>query len=226
MGGTRHRVFWWVFGTHAAVLALMLIVPWLKGCSRPKIIPIDLTAIPPAPEQIVQPEPVKKEAPPPTNTPPRQVKKEPEPKEPEPKPEPKKPEWKPAEVKRQDRRVANPNTQPVPQQRQIDVSGIKSALQSAGGGSTSPFAGYYSSVYQHFYSVWQQPAGTPVGTTAAAVIRVERDGTVSYKSLDRPSGVAAFDQSVQAALNAVARLPAPPADLPSRDITVTFELSN
>lgn len=90
----------------------------------------------------------------------------------------------------------------------------------------SPFAGYYDSIKQQMYAVWQQPAGTPIGTTATASIRVERDGTVSLKSITRRSGNAQFDQSVQNALNDTDRLPIPPTDLPDRNIKVEFVLSD
>jgi len=76
------------------------------------------------------------------------------------------------------------------------------------------------------YSVWQQPAGAPVGLTASTTLRVERDGTVSSKTITRRSGNMLFDQSVQNALNDTVRLPVPPADLPSRTIEIEFALSD
>lgn len=96
----------------------------------------------------------------------------------------------------------------------------------SGGGMYSPFAGYYDSIKQRMYAVWQQPANAPKGIPVTASIRVERDGTVSFKSISRRSGNAQFDQSVQNALNATTRLPAPPADLPDLNITVEFVLSD
>lgn len=250
MNRTRHQIFWWVFGTHAVVLFLLLVIPWVKGLFRPKpkeiITFVDLAA--PMPEPVVPepviapPEPVKKTiAPPPTNPPPKKVESKPppkkeEPKKPEPPPEPEKPKWKPAPVVRQNNRVANPAAPAAkPVQPQIDVNKIRTTLAgavgstgsgSSSGGTFSPFAGYYSTVQQRLYAAWQQPAGTPIGTTATAVIRVERDGTLSYRSVSRRSGNATFDASVQKALDAVSRLPAPPADLPDRNITIEFVLSN
>ena len=90
----------------------------------------------------------------------------------------------------------------------------------------SPFGGYYDSVKQQMYGVWQQPAGAPIGLTTTASIRVERNGTVSLKSITRRSGNALFDQSVQNALNATTQLPAPPPDLPSNTIEIEFVLSD
>lgn len=136
---------------------------------------------------------------------------------------------------RQNNPVAKPTVNPTPS---LDYSGLKSALANAasgagsssgtgsGSGVYSPFAGYYDSIKRQIYAIWQQPSGVPVGMTATAVLRVERDGRVSVKSISLRSGNASFDQSVQSALTATIRLPVPPADLPSRDIEVEFALSN
>jgi outer membrane biosynthesis protein TonB len=144
---------------------------------------------------------------------------------------------------RQNNRVPNPNAKPsTPSRKPIDYSGLQSALNSSvttsgsgastgtgsgsGGGMYSPFGWYYDSVKQQMYAVWQQPAGAPIGLTVTATVRVERDGTVSLKSITRRTGNALFDQSVQNALNMTTRLPTPPVDLPDRNIEIVFELSD
>jgi outer membrane biosynthesis protein TonB len=144
---------------------------------------------------------------------------------------------------RQDKRVPNPNMKTsMPARKSVDYSGLKSALNSSattsgsgtstgtgsgsGGGMYSPFGWYYDSVKQQMYAVWQQPAGAPIGLTVTATVRVERDGTVSLKSITRRTGNALFDQSVQNALNVTTRLPTPPVDLPDRNIEIVFELSD
>lgn len=222
---------------------------------KPKIIAtFDLTAPPPPPPETVPeipqpkpvPEPKKKIAPPSTNTPPKKVVKKIEPKKAEPKkPEPKKPAPKPKPAPklteaqrlaaiRQNKKVTNPNLSPAPSKPSLDFSGLQSALSSAasGSGSGSPggtyslFAWYYDRVKQQMYSVWQQPAGAPIGLTATATVRIGSDGTVYSKAITRRSGNLLFDQSVQNALNSTVRLPAPPADLPSRTIEIEFALSN
>ncbi|MGE4490248.1 MAG: TonB C-terminal domain-containing protein [Kiritimatiellales bacterium] len=170
------KIFWWVLGTHGGILFLLLVIPWLKGCFRPKpkeiVTFVDIAPPPAASESIAEPtaepepsipEPVKKPAPlpPPTNTPPKKVESKPKPSPPKPAPkkpdppptktkpktEPKK-QWKPTEVVRQDRKVANPN---APKQPQVDFSRVKSALQSAAGGtgsgsSSGSVGGSYSSL--------------------------------------------------------------------------------
>lgn len=253
-----------MFGTHAAVLFLLLFIPWIKGCfhPKPKIITFIDMGAPPPPEIAPEPEPAPKvekpvPAPPKTNAPPKKVEvKKPEPK-PKPKPEPKKPEPKKAEPKkaepkpapklteaqklaaiRQNNKVTKPSAASA--QPKLDFSGIQSALSSAassagssygsgtgsGGGSYSPFAWYYAEITKKMYAVWQQPSSAPRGLTASATIRVERDGTVSSKSITRRSGNMLFDQSVQNALSDTVQLPAPPADLPSRTIEIEFALSD
>lgn len=131
----------------------------------------------------------------------------------------------------------------APARPQLDLSGLRAELNKAstgsgsgtaasgtgsgaGGGMRGPFDDYYDSIKQRMYAVWQQPVGAPLGASATAMIRVERDGRVSAKSISRRSGNAQFDQSVQNALNATFQLPPPPPDLPDRNITVEFVLSN
>lgn len=202
----------------------------------------------PAPKPVPKPKPTPKPAI--TNTPPKKVETNAPPKKVEPKPEKKpveakKPAPKPktlAERLAEVRKGGKPVTKPVIKSSpQLDFSGIKSALNSASAGSSSgsssgsgsgsaggmysPFAGYYDSVKRQMYSVWQQPAGAPIGLSATATIQIERNGTVIAKSITRRSGNAPFDQSVQSALNATVHLPVPPADLPSRNIEVEFVLS-
>ncbi len=146
---------------------------------------------------------------------------------------------------RQDKRVPNPNTKTSASARKpIDYSGLQSALNSSvktsgsgtstgnglgsGGGMYSPFGWYYDLVEKQMLSpeVWQPPAGAPIGLVAVATVRVERDGTVSSKSITRPTGNALFDQSVQNALNVTTRLPTPPVDLPDRNIEIFFVLAD
>lgn len=267
MNERQKRVFSWVSGAHLATVILVLVLPAIKGCFRPKpkeiITFVDLSAPPPPPpEPEVEhkpkptPEPVKiSKIPPPKPVRTNSVPKKPEPKKPTPKkPEPAKPETKKPAVTntppkptpkseaerlaavRQNRPIPPPKgpTRPTqPAARPLDFSGLRSALDSAatgsgsgGSGVYSPFAGYYEGVERQMYAVWQQPTGVPVSLTVAAVVRVERDGRVSLKSITRRSGHAALDQSVQNALNATTRLPAPPAGLPDRNITIEFELSD
>ena len=220
-----------MFGTHATILFLLIVIPWIKNLLRPKpkeiVTFVEMAAAPaatvaePAPAKPV-PEPAKP-APVPKPQPKKTIPK------PKPKPEPKKeepakPKWKPAPVVRQDRRVANPNAAQQ-QQSKVDLTRLRNVLQSSPSGAVSPFASYYNLVQQRCYSVWRQPSGTPIGITAIAAIRIENSGVISSKYISKSSGNAEFDQSVQNALNAVGNLPAPPNGLPN-PVSVEFVLSN
>ncbi|MCC7300955.1 MAG: TonB C-terminal domain-containing protein [Verrucomicrobia bacterium] len=208
----------------------------------------------PKPEKKLSPKPIETNAPPKkveTNAPPKKV----ETKKPavtntptKPKTEAEKLEERLAEVRKGGKPVKASKTQPgapVAKSR-LDYSGLQAALNSGAAGSSSgtgsggsssgfgsgsggmysPFAGYYDSIKQRMYGVWNQPAGAPIGLTATAVIRVEKNGTVSRKAITARSGNMLFDQSVQSALNATLQLPAPPDELAGQDIEIVFELAD
>ncbi len=207
--------------------------PELKPEKKPE--PVKTNA-PPKKVETKKPE-VKKPEPAKTNAPPKKTETNAPPK-------PKTEEEKLAAI-RQNTKVRNPNAKPAaPAKKALDLSGLKAALNSSATGSGSatssgsgsgsgsggsmynPFAWYYEKVKDQMYAVWQQPAGAPIGLTAVANIRVERDGRVSLKSITRRSGNSLFDQSVQGALNDTARLPMPPPDLPDRNISIEFSLKD
>jgi len=202
----ENRLFWWVFSIHVALVGGLLIAPLFHR--RPKEIvhfvefvsepaPVEQPVVQPKPA--VQPKPVAVEAPIPTN----------------------KPKWKPAKVIRQDKRVVREPPRPTPNASSTpDLSDLKKALGAVG--TVDPHGAYYRSIFSRFYSVWQVPVGSAYGVSAQGVITIGADGTLLSRKLTRASGDVAFDQSVQKALNAIYRLPAPPADLPSRTITVEF----
>jgi outer membrane biosynthesis protein TonB len=161
LNGLHKKVLTRVFGTHAAVLFLLLFIPWVRGCvhPKPKIITfIDLGA-PPPPEIASEPEPepapkVEKPvpAPPKTNAPPKTVKtnappkkaepkktevKKAEPKKADPKPAPKLTEAQRLAAIRQNNKVTKPS--PAPAQPKLDFSGIQSALNSAASSAGSSY---------------------------------------------------------------------------------------
>lgn len=225
----------WVISVHVVLILVAVILPLFQKLIRPKkkeiitFVAIENESIPnPVPEiQPVEveslPEPKAVEIPIQTNTPPKKVEK---PEKPKPKPEPKKPKWKAAPVVRQNKRIIKDSKKPAPvapTRKRISASDIRNALSTGGGGGTfDPHGAYYNTVMQRMYSVWQVPVGAAYGLTARASVTVGTDGTVSNRRLIRGSGDAVFDQSVQKALNTVNRLPRPPADLPSRTITIEF----
>lgn len=239
MKNSKNTIFRRVLGVHAAILFLMLFIPWLRGCFRPRPREIvtyinfaPVTAdVAPAPEPTPEPEPARRPDPPPRSDPPPRPDPTPPPQaapKPEPTPEPApRPAWRPAEVVRQDtpaqRTIPAPDPQPT-RQPTIDPATVRETLERVAGGRSDPLAAYYEQVRIRLYEVWHPPAGVPLGLTATARIRVEPDGSISSKSISRRSGHAAFDQSVQEALNRITRLPRPPANLPDRTIDIEFDL--
>jgi TonB family protein len=220
----HNKLFWSICGAHLGMIVLLIVVPFVRGFFRPKPAELSVSV---AIVDSAQVAPQANPAPAPQPTP-QPIEPEPEP-EPEPAPapapapKPKEPEWKPAKVIRQNNRVTRQTATPTsaPQQ-QPDLNTVKNALR----GSVDLFSSYYQRVLARYYAVWQQPTTAPFGTQAVALITVAPDGTILSKEMSQPSGVAVFDRSVEAALGRVSGLPAPPADLPSRTISVTFVLSN
>lgn len=225
----KDKIFWWVCGTHGSIIFLLVVIPFLRGCFRPKpkepVVFVEMVSdappsaqtpskeiLPSEPEPEPEPEPAKPVAPAP----------KPKPK-PEPKVEPAKPKWKPAEVVKQNRRVTRQSTTPktqTPVRKQPSSSQIRNALSS----SINQENAYYGTVFARYYAVWQQPTTLPIGLSAQATIRVEKSGRISFAQITRRSGNSTFDQSVQNALNAVSSLPVPPAELAGNNITIDFVL--
>ncbi len=221
----QKTILHWVIGFHIVLILGVVIVPTFQKLFKPKKKEI-ITFVTfgdggvPNPVQEIQPvevesppEPKSVEIPFQTNKPPKKVK------------EPEKPKWKPAPVVKQNKRIVKDSKKPAPvtpQRKLITTSDIQKALGGTTGGTIDPHGGYYNTVMQRLYGVWQVPVGAAYGLSAQASITLGADGSVSSRQLIRSSGDSAFDQSVQKALNAVNRLPRPPADLPSRTITIEF----
>jgi len=232
----RKKIFWVVSGTHAGIIFLLVVIPFLRGCfhRKPKetVMFVDLAASAPSvPKPIlpsIEPEPEPTPTPMPEPKPKPTPKPTPKPKpKPKPKPEPEKPKWKPAPVVRQNKRVTKESKKPVPvtpQRKRITASDIQKALGTTRATSADQHLVYCNSLQPRFYAVWQQPTAAPYGTKATATIRVGADGNILFRSLTVLSGNRAFDQSVQNALNAAQRLPAPPKGSVNRSITIDFVL--
>lgn len=217
MPGKSNKLFWWVFGIHATIIGGLLVAPLFHRRPKEIVTFVEYVSEPAAgeiqpagAERLPEPKPIveaPKQAP-----------------IPEPKPEPEKPKRKPNPVVRQNKRIVIGSEKPAPvspSPKRITSSDIRNALGSTRG-LTSPFATYYTTVRERMYGVWKVPVGVAYGLSAQASITIGADGSISNRQLIRPSGNTAFDQSVQSALNAVNRLPRPPANLPSRTITIEF----
>ncbi len=210
MQGKPNKLFWWVFGIHAAVIGGLLIAPLFHRRPKEIVTFVEFVSEPAPIEQpvIEQKAIVEKlivDVPMPTNSPPK------------PKPKLK----RPTEIKRSTKRVQLNPTPVTPTKKRITSTDIQNTLGSAGR-TVDPHEAYYISVRERMYGVWLVPVGAAYGLKATGSITISPDGAVLNRRLTYPSGSPAFDQSVQSALNTVNRLPRPPADLPSRTITIEF----
>ena len=92
----------------------------------------------------------------------------------------------------------------------------------------SPFAWYYALVRQIMYDAWEQPGSlsAAAGFSADVEIVVQRDGTITARRMQRPSGNALLDASVMKAVNAVSKLRPLPSSFigGAHTIVITFEL--
>ena len=130
---------------------------------------------------------------------------------------------------RRDPPPAQPPPRPALTPEQIRQQLAQSLPQGATptAGTTDAFTRYMTLLYETLYRSWVQPTSVMPGTTATALIRVERDGRISRRELTRRSGQPAMDESVQRALNALTRLQPLPAEIRGThyDFTIEFELT-
>lgn len=222
---------------HGVLLALILLVPLVGRCSKPKkqeqIMMVEMVApaAPPAPVQ----------APPPKPEPPKP--KPPEPKPPEPKPEPPpepKPKLKKAdEIKPQTNRVVRrPETapQPPPPVKTLTAAEIAASLRKnlpvsstptpPTGGTPSELGAYYGRIQRILYEAWRQPPGVS-GLSVQVSLRIQKSGFIMQRRLISSSGSAAMDDSVMSGLRSVTTLPSLPDTVRDSfiDVTITFETS-
>lgn len=150
MNGLRQRVLRWVFGTHFAVLVLLLVIPSLRGCFRkePQIIAtFDLgLPPPPLPEIEPEPEPVPEIKPPPkpekkpepvpalTNPPPKKAETNPPPK----KTEEKKPAVTNPPPKKAETKKAEPQTPPKPKTLEERLAEVRKGGKPAARPAATP----------------------------------------------------------------------------------------
>lgn len=202
---------------HAVVILGVIIAPlvanWLLRRQRKNYIVIDLTlALPDIPADAVaaaaEPKPPE---------PPRDI------------PEDLKPKPK---VQKSAKRVTRPEPKPKLTQEEIRrllAAGAKIGDRASAATDEFPEAWYYALVKQAMYDAWNQPSGpaVPAGLRTIVVIRVERSGTVTRRTLAQTSGNARMDDSVMKAVQSVSKLRPLPSQWPGahKDIDITFDLS-
>ncbi len=224
------RIFWRITGLHIALVASILIFPFMKGCfsreSNDEVITlIDLS--------LVQPADIPVEVPPPEPEPPA-----PDPEPPAPDPEPPVPGPEPEQRRREIeisrervRRDPTPPTRP-----RLTQEEIRRRLERELGGQPKPPvqtdvpAWYYALVRDAMNAAWNEPAGLslPPGATTRVRIRVQRDGRITRREQIRSSGNSTMDSSVMTAVNSVTRLRELPSEVRGeyKDITIDFELQS
>jgi TonB family protein len=79
------------------------------------------------------------------------------------------------------------------------------------------------------YDAWAQPGGLAAepGRIARILVRVERDGRITARTLVQSSGEPLIDDSAMQAVNSISRLKPLPASFPGKykNITIDFELT-
>jgi len=110
------------------------------------------------------------------------------------------------------------------------LPGTGSGSGSGGGGTPLPYALYLNQIRAAMYEAWQQPSSLigKKGLVTTAEIRIQRDGQITSKKITTPSGNAQVDESVLRALEAVSRLPEPPAGFDDlyKNISIDFDLTD
>ena len=243
-----------VVGVHAAIIFLMIVIPALRGCFKPKpkeivtfiefgapaepvsVQPVSQMAEPeppapaPQPEPAPIPEPVKpKPKPVPIEKPKPKPIEKPKPKPiDKPKPvEPEKPKWKPVDPK--DIKIGKP-VNPSPKVPVVTSADIKKALSGIASSSKSTgdpnrFSYYYSQVMAKLHAAWVPPSTvSSISRPAEVRFSMRSNGTVTARKLTTSSGNPAFDQTVMKAANSVGVLPRPPSDYNFDYVIVPFAM--
>lgn len=202
-----------VVGIHIAILLFLVfnhyLAKWEKPPPKPKIMSVTLAPTIPYHAKSV-----------PTPAPPTS-----EPKIAEPLPK------KKIEVSK--KRVKRTPSKPAPEPSGLTREEIKKVLaaranvdeNSASVQSDFP-TWYYLLVHDAMHRAWKQPAGlSGLGVSAQALIRVQRDGSISRRTLIKSSRNRIMDDSVMQAVQSVSRLKALPAQYKGayKDITVNFQ---
>lgn len=231
------RALRWSAIVHGFLLGALILWPLLHQLLNrrkppPPITMVDLVSLPelpvPTPPQPKTPEPPPPEPPKPPPEPKVADIKKAEP--------PKTNEVKKVEIKVSTNRVKVANTPPpkpnAPKLTPEEIRKLLAAGLPVGGpassGTPSEWSVYYALVRAAMYDEWKPPASVTPGAGPQISIRVQRDGTITQRTMTRSSGNALLDESAMRAARAVTRISRP---LPEgfsgsyRDITVDFELA-
>jgi TonB family protein len=127
----------------------------------------------------------------------------------------------------------SPEPVPVPKAEVANAGAGKGTSPGAGGhaggsGGESRFGWYGSMLHDRFHSEWTPPATIASGNKLAVGVklRIEKDGRVSSFEIVKPSGNAAFDETVAAVAKRVTQVEPPPPELLKGDhynVRINFE---
>lgn len=124
-----------------------------------------------------------------------------------------------------------PKTPPLTQEeiKKLLAAGARISDRTSIPADAFPAAWYYALVRQTMYDAWNQPStlSNTAGLVVEVTIRVMRDGTIVKREVNRRSGNALMDDSVQKAVNSVYQLKPLPPEFggPYKDIVIEFELT-
>ena len=216
---------------HGAVLALMLVLPWLlKACAankpNEKLMFVEFTVSLPPPPAPETPAPEPSPLPPPSEEIQVPVQK------PAPKPPPPKPKQDIRQTNRVVRRGPPPKDQPLSAaeiERLLKLGAKISDTTSIPDDSQLALGAYYNHVHERMYAVWQQPSQLKdlPGLRTEVSITVAPDGRITRRIKTRGSGNPLLDDSVMAAVNSIKALRALPAGYRKPvDIGILFEITD
>jgi TonB family protein len=249
MKSYKNRVATRVLSVHISVIMLALVIPFLRGCFKPKpkdlitfiefgtpAPAVEITEVPElknptlAPEEFITP-PDRIPKPPKDTPPPKRPEKKPPKKKPPPKKPPKKhSNWKSTsvddirkEIKKSNRVKATKNT------KSLSDSDIRNALKNITSrsptqrvGNSTSFAAYDATITRIFTQAWRQPP-SPGNRPAKVKISIRDSGKIIRRTLVQRSGDAGYDQTVMRAAQSISTLPHPPKGYPDRSFIIKFE---
>jgi len=109
-------------------------------------------------------------------------------------------------------------------------SGSGTGAGRAGGGPSAADLGRYGrTIYERFYSVWEQPMSVVRSSqdfVTVLKIRIRKDGTIAGREIVTSSGNPTMDESVQRAAEKVQRIDAPPSGIMTDpyEVRIAFKL--
>lgn len=235
MNAFQRKITKRVVGVHVAVVFLVAVIPFMRGCFTPKpkeivtFVVMEDSGPPVSIQQVAHlPDPEPPTPEPPAPKIPEPVKKKPVPikKKPVPvkKKKPKSRLTKPKDIKIGKRVNATPKAPTLSEKDiQKELSGVTSPVKSSG--DPNRFSYYYSQVMAKLHAAWVPPSTVgSISRPAEVRFSMRSNGAITARKLTTSSGNSVFDQTVMKAANRVGVLPKPPADYNFDYVIVPFAM--